>query len=441
MSEINPQATPVPTENAQGINIDNILGGGGVPVPTDALPPDNSTAPEQPAGVPPISSPDLATPVDNTPKEDVDEFDKLLLSAEGLSPEDTALRTNILNTFGASNIDAQGNLLDANNRVVLTKANLDKYVLDGELILDANGNHINELGEVITPAEQVAATNTLVNAAKSEIEQEYGFQFLDADGNPKTYSNTAQGNAELLKDAITNTSVNAVSNFLEARPELKQIFYHLENGGTIDNFVDESFDYTNVNVSALSREQRLNFIRTSFEKQGITNSSSMMKLLEAASDEVLAENTSDALLALNKINESARTQAEEQYQANIAKEQDAINSYWADIKGRIDGGKIKDINIPATEKDKFYEYLSVVKDNQGRSQEQIDMANEDPEFNLQVSYLRFKKLDLNALVNIRARGNKLHSARERFNIHQPQAVTSSPPVSTNGRTVISLNDL
>lgn len=451
MQDNNPQPTPATADNGQGINIDNILGGG-VPMPTNPTPPapttDNVVPPVNtpttdpvvpPAGTAPVVPP--VAPAEPTGNETADEFDKLLLSAEGLSPEDTVLRTNILNKFGASNTDAQGNLLDANNRVVLTKSNLDKYVLDGDLLLDKDGNHINELGEVITPAAQVSATNTFINSAKAEVEKEFGFEFLDVEGKPKTYPNTPEGNAEFVKDAINNTHVNAVSSFLESRPELKQIFYHLETGGTIDNFVNSSFDYSKVDVSALSREQRLNYIKTSFEKQGMTNSASVLKLLEGASDEALAESTSDALLALNKVTENERTQAEKDYTAQVQKEQESINQYWSDIKGRIDGGKIKDITIPASEKDKFYEYLSVVKDNQGRSQEQIDMANEDPDFNLQVSYLRFKKLDFSKLVDIRARGNKLHNARERFNISHPASVPSAPPASTNTQGVIRLEDL
>lgn len=457
MSDTNPQGTPAQVaDNSQGISIDNLLNNLGNTMPEGMTPPDagagtaptptpsTSTTPVNPVVTTPetTTSPagsEQATPP--VPESEVDEFDRILLSADGLSAEDAQLRTNILTKFGASNVDAQGNLLDSNNRVILKKENLDRFILNDELLLDAQGNHVNEFGEIISPAEQVASVNTLVNSAKTKVEEEFGFKFLDAEGKPKTYANTPEGNAELLTDAINNAHVNAVKDFLESNEEVKRIFFHLSTGGTLDNYVNDTFDYTKVNVAELTREQKLNYIKSSFEKQGLQNASSTLKLIEGASDEQLNTSTSEALLALNKITEQARQKAEQDYIAKAQEEERRTNAYWTDIKSRIDGGKLKDITIPANEKQKFFEYIATAVDNQGRSQELIDMANEDPEFGLMVSYLRYKKLDLNALIGIRSRGNKLHNARERFNIAQPAPVASAPPTGTKPSGIISLESL
>lgn len=449
MSDINPQVTPASQENTQGISIDNLLNPITNPITEETPIPENPITPPQ--GTPDVNlptnlPPDPVTPPTTPPvsAEDTDDdgLERLLHSPNGLSAEDLQLRNNIFTTFGAVNSDDKGNLLDANNRVVLSRENLDKYILDGDLLLDNTGNQVNELGEIIKPVGEVQASNSFINTAKDAIEKEYGFSFLDATGQPKRYADTSEGRIELIKDAVKNSHLNAVSSFLDARPDLKEMFFHLEGGGTFDNFVNQSFDYSSVDVSSLSREQKLNYIKSSYEKQGLKNFNSTMKLLETASDEALTESTSDALLALNKITEETRSQAEIDYQARVQQEQQEINTYWDGIKGRITSGKVGDITIPNDEKDKFFTYLASVVDSEGRSQEQIDMAKEDPNFNLMVSYLRFKKLDLSALVNIRARSNRLHNARERFNIHQPAPINNPAPSATqrpNG--IISLEDL
>lgn len=451
MSDTNPQVpSATPAVNTQGISIDTVLSNQGNPMPENApqppvtpATPEAPTTPQAPAtpsapeGTPPVNTP----PAPETPADTADEFEKILLSADGLSPENLELRNNMLTRFGAVSTDAQGNLLDAQNRIVLSRANLDKFIDTGDVLLDAQGNQINEFGEVVASAEQVVASSSFVNNARTAIEEEFGFQFLDAEGKPKTYENSTAGNLEFVKDAITNTHYNAVANFLNTNEELKQIFFHLQNGGTVDNYVNESFDYTKVDVKSLSREQKLNYIKTSFEKQGLKNAGSTLKLLESASDESVTEAASDALLALNGITEDARTQAEQEYQRKLEEHERKLDAYWNERKGRIDGGKIGDITIPANEKDKFFDYIATAKDNQGRSQEQIDMASEDADTSLMISYLRYKKLKLDDFINIRARSNKLHTARERFNIPQPTAVPITTPANKRPNDTISLENL
>ena len=462
MTEINPQVTPTQVENTQGISIDDIVGTGGVPLsnlptldvianPEGFVPPatqDKSNLNTTPTPTPVSTSTqdvDPATPPANTPPADEapqqDELTQLLLSADPNNAEDTAIRTNIFTKFGATSADASGNLLDASGRIVLSRSNLDNYIDTGNLLLDANGNHVNEQGEILTPATEVQANNTFVQATQTAIEEEFGFTFKDSEGNPKAYANSIDGMKEFVVDAVNNANVNAVAQFLNGNDELKQIYFHLANGGTIDNFVNETFDYTSVDVATLTREQKLNYIKTAFDKQGLKNMGSTIKLLEGASDEALVESTSDALLTLAKLTEETKTQAEQTYLANKQRQEEEAASYWSGLKSIIDTGKVGEISIPNDEKDKFYNYIAVVKDSSGRSQEQIDMDNEDPNFGLMVSYLRYKNLKLDDLIKIRARSNRVHSAKERFGISTP-VPTPSPAPRTNApsSTVISLND-
>lgn len=463
MSDNNSQTTPQ-GNNVEEVTLDNMLGGGlglipkedtpNTPVPTSQqesgqtqpiTPVQPTEQPQAPVQAPAQASAQAPAQQQIASIDGEQELLNILLSAngQGLSAEDIQLRTNILTKFGASSADAQGNLLDANGKIVLSKINLDNYIDSGELLLDANGNHVDELGNILTPATEVGAVNSFVSNTKSAIEQEYGFSLTDENGNPKVYENTNEGNMSLIKDVIDTTYVSAVTNFLNSNNDIKQLYYHLQTGGTKEDFLNDTVDYSSIDTSTLSRDQKLDYIKTSFEKQGLKNATSMLNILSGASDDAVNEATNDALLALNKINQDNQAQKEADYNAQLQQQAKEREDYWNGIKGIIDSGKLKDITIPNEEKEKFFNYLALAVDNNGRSQEQLDMANEEPDFNLMVSYLRYKKLDLNQLINIRSRANRLHSVRDRFNIVQPARVDSNPaPNTTNtARDVISLENL
>lgn len=388
-----------------------------------------------PASVDPVQGQQQAQPpVNPSPTDTPSEEDNLtsLLSADNslLSEEDRALKNTLLSTFGAAGVDTNGNLINEQGQVVLSKESLDKYIDTGEVLLDAQGNQIDETGKIIKPASEVNVANTIIELSKNAIEQELGFTLLDSEGKPKSYSNSVEGSTELLKDVAANATVNAVTAFLNSNPDLKDIYFHLANGGKLDDYTSSNVDYTAVDVTALDRTGKLNYIKQSFEQQGLKNAGSLIKTLEQSSDEALTQAAADAIITLKQVSEDAKVEREREYQLNQQKEAQALEEYWNNVNSVITNGKLKDINIPNAEKEDFFKYLAVPINSKGESQEMIDAEKEDNEDRLLLSYLRFKKFNLNDLVNLKAKTNRLEQLRSRVGIPNPKIENAQ--ARTNG---------
>lgn len=440
----NGQQNPQGNQNPQGslpsldAVIDATLGIGGTPAGTEPVTPPAGTE-----GNPPIEGgqqqaqgqqaqgqQQAQPPANNSPIEEDNITSLLSADDSSLSEEDRTLKNTLLSTFGAAGIDANGNLVNEQGQVVLSKDSLDKYIDTGEVLLDAQGNQIDETGKIIKPASEVNTANTIIELSKNAIEQELGFTLLDSEGKPKSYSNSVEGSTELLKDVATNATVNAVTAFLNSNPELKDIYFHLANGGKLDDYTASNIDYTAVDVTTLDRTGKLNYIKQSFEQQGLKNAGSLIKTLEQSSDEALTQAAADAIITLKQVSEDAKVEREREYQLNQQKEAQALEEYWNNVNSVITNGKLKDINIPNAEKEDFFKYLAVPINSKGESQEMIDAEKEDNEDRLLLSYLRFKKFNLNDLVNLKAKTNRLEQLRSRVGIPNPKIENAQ--ARTNG---------
>lgn len=440
----NGQQNPQGNQNPQGslpsldAVIDATLGIGGTPAGTEPVTPPAGTE-----GTPPVEGgqqqaqgqqaqqqQQAQPPANNSPIEEDNLTSLLSADDSSLSEEDRTLKNTLLSTFGAAGIDANGNLVNEQGQVVLSKDSLDKYIDTGEVLLDAQGNQIDETGKIIKPASEVNVANTIIELSKNAIEQELGFTLLDSEGKPKSYSNSVEGSTELLKDVATNATVNAVTAFLNSNPELKDIYFHLANGGKLDDYTASNIDYTTVDVTTLDRTGKLNYIKQSFEQQGVKNAGSLIKTLEQSSDEALTQAAADAIITLKQVSEDAKVQREREYQLNQQKEAQALEEYWNNVNSVITNGKLKDINIPNAEKDDFFKYLAVPINSKGESQEMIDAEKESEEDRLLLSYLRFKKFNLNDLVNLKAKTNRLEQLRSRVGIPNPKIENAQ--ARTNG---------
>ena len=440
----NGQQNPQGNQNPQGslpsldAVIDATLGIGGTPAGTEPVTPPAGTE-----GTPPVEGgqqqaqgqqtqqqQQAQPPANNSPIEEDNLASLLSADDSSLSEEDRTLKNTLLSTFGAAGIDANGNLVNEQGQVVLSKDSLDKYIDTGEVLLDAQGNQIDETGKIIKPASEVNVANTIIELSKNAIEQELGFTLLDSEGKPKSYSNSVEGSTELLKDVATNATVNAVTAFLNSNPELKDIYFHLVNGGKLDDYTASNIDYTAIDVTTLDRTGKLNYIKQSFEQQGLKNAGSLIKTLEQSSDEALTQAAADAILTLKQVSEDAKAEREREYQLNQQKEAQALEEYWNNVNSVITNGKLKDINIPNAEKEDFFKYLAVPINSKGESQEMIDAEKEDNEDRLLLSYLRFKKFNLNDLVNLKAKTNRLEQLRSRVGIPNPKIENAQ--ARTNG---------
>ena len=367
----------------------------------------------------------------------------LLLSADenSLSTEDRQLRETVYSTFGAVNVDSHGNLLNAEGKVVLSADNLDKYIDTGEVLTDAKGNQIDEAGNILKPASELVNANTLVELSRQNFEKEYGYSLLDAEGKPKVYSNSVEGSSQLLKDVADNATINAVSSFLTGNPQVKDIYFHLANGGTLEDYTSSNVDYGSLDLTDMSKEAKLHYIKQSFERQGLKNSASIMKTLEMSSEETITSTAADAIITLKQISEEKAVERENAYKAQQLAQEQEVDKYWNEVSSVIKGGKIKDITIPDAEKDGFFKYLAVPINSKGESQEMLDVEEEDTDFNLMISYLRYKKYDLSKLVTARAKVNKLDELRNRVGVSNPKIENAQARTNGNRATDVGIPTL
>ena len=378
-----------------------------------------STPPENPPaeGSAPASNEPGTPPAGTPPTNEVDDVVKLLTTNEGLlSADDKQLKSLVFNTFGASSVDYKGNLLDANGNVVLTAANLDKYIAEGEVPLDANGNQINALGQIVKQAEDVQASYNPVNNAKNFIEQELGINFVDEEGKPIQFDNSAEGVQQFAKEVALRSRVNAVEAFLNQNPTTKDFFFHVANGGKVEDYTANTVDYTSIDVTSLSTEEKMNYIKQSYDKQGVKNAGTILNLLKNASAEAVTEAAADALLALNDLDAADKKAREDAYTAAQLAETKRVEDYWNNVKSVIDKGNLKNLQIPATERNDFFKYIAEPINANGETREMVDANKEDPTFGLLVSYVRYKGGDISKFIQSSAQVNRLEQLKQRVGV-------------------------
>lgn len=423
----------------QGTVLDNMTNlptgpQGGEPAPSGNEP--LAETPE-PSGTPPVTPP-ANTPANTPAKSAVapieDDVVKLLATDDSLlSAEDAEFKTSVYNKFQAVGVDFKGNLLNAEGEVVLTADDFNNYIDTGAVPLDEAGNQINAKGEIITPAEEVKDSASIADLTKALIEEELGYKFLAEDGTPKSYPNSAEGTYQLAKDAIIAAQTSAVSAFLNINPTLKQVFYHLENGGDLNDFTQSAVDYTAIDVNSLSKDQKLDYIRNAYEKQGVTNTESIMKLLESVGEDKITQSTAEALLTLKEISDKEMIAQEKAHQQREQQEQEEADKYWNQIKSVIDKGTLKDLQIPANERLDFYKYIAEPINAKGETREMLDARKESDESQLMISYLRYKGGDVSKLVKSKATTNRLESLKQRMGVNTPIPKIETNKERTNSR--------
>ena len=279
-----------------------------------------------------------------------------------------------------------------------------------------------------------------------EIADEYGFNFVDESNNPKVYSDDKEGRRAFAEDIIANTSQVAVSSFLDSQPELKDVFYYLQNGGDLKDYSSKEVDYTAIDINNLSKEEKLSFVRQSLERQNIKNGASMLKLIENAGDDQIAQSTAEALLTLSELTSEEREDNERAYQAKLEEDNKKVEEYWDKVEGVIKQGKLRDLNIAESDRADFFKYIASPINGKGETQERIDASKEDIEFNLMVSYLRYKKYDISKLVNDRAGTSRLDKFKNKFTNPNPKIESSNRRVKeenqkTGGSYTPNIEDL
>lgn len=372
----------------------------GNPITVD---PNSSTTgkPEPPANEPPAT---------NTEVETFEQTIAKLNNDATLTPEDKEYKALLLDTFKGTGIDAQGNLVDKDNKVVLSSDKLKAYLDNDELPFDANGNVVNDKGEIIKTKEDYLKENSVVIPIIKDIEENFGIKFPEG----FTPEESNAGIVEIVNEALKQDRRNTVVGFLDSNPELKAYAQHIALGGTAENYTSSNIDYKNIDIKKLEESAKLDLIKKSFTAQGNPNPEQLVEIIKKSGEEDLNKAVASAVLFLDgkqKETNEARDNAIRQQEIDSAK---ATDDYWKEVTQVVTKGTIGNIQIPLNKRQAFVDYMNKPVNDKRQSQEMIDAEKEGIEQDLLISYLRFNGGRIDTLATQIARQEKTNLLQDRF---------------------------
>lgn len=219
-----------------------------------------------------------------------------------------------------------------------------------------------------------------------ETEKEYEDS---VDGLKEWLDDTKRANFQEYKESIVN-------------PIAQQFIDFLESGGSPDEFIQRSSefpDYANLNLE--DEDTAKNVLRDHFSIQGYENQEIediINEYSEIGSLQKHAKNAQSKLIKHAEKEIEALTKEQKRVEAErIAK----LEKEAEDLKAAIyESDNISGFKLTATDKDKFYQYLTkpVKQDSRGRiyTQSMLDTTEEDK---LKMAYFKFRKFDLSEIEN------------------------------------------
>lgn len=415
------------------ININDVLGGGNNPIPINppVIPepivpqvvnngegqPTPTTTPQPqpipqpqgtqiPAGLggnePPITTP---VPVNEPFKDIITSF----LDAN-ITEDLKADRDALLSGFKATNLDATGNLLNAEGKIVLSADKVQAFVLDNKLPLNEKLEVVNDLGEVVKSREDYLTENSVITPVKTKLEQEFGIT-LPAD---LQFSDDENGIAELTTAVVKQVRQSAVGGFLQANPEIKGFAEHLALGGTAQNYSSSAVDYKSVKVKDIEVDAKVELIKKALTFQGNPDPDGFVKLVKGAGEEEINKHTSNALVYLDKKQTEDNANRTARVEAQIAADKQESEQYWNQVNTVVASGKVGMLQIPTTERQAFYDYMSKPINEDGDSQFNIDNDKTTLDFDLSTAYLLYKGGDISKVAAVIAKADRVQTLKERM---------------------------
>lgn len=275
-------------------------------------------------------------------------------------------------------IGEDGNLYDEENNVFKTVDQVNDFI-------EENGIEDNDGDPNLTIDNVIEAI---------------GVDIVDEEGNAITFENTPEGIAEYVR-AVNENNIAAIqeatyNELVDNVPGLDRFINYVRANGTYEGF-GETTDY-NVELVESDEAQLEEVIRESFKVFKKGNPDAYIKYCK----------DSGSLFDVAKDELNALQEADRDYQAAIAEEAAAkeeaelqeLEDYWNEVQHVISDGKIGNYRIPeniiverqgkkvSVSRDDFFNYVSGVVDDEGRTQYDIDKANKAPEEKLNNELLK-----------------------------------------------------
>lgn len=369
-------------------------------------PVDNPAANPAPVTEPPANDPPAPTPGEEDDKGDNADVDvpsniksfEDLVSIVGtkdfdkLSENEKNDLTDIVDTFGGEAFNKDGAIVDDKGAVLYTADQVKHYLTEGELPVDDNGNFVDATGAVVKSKVELFRENTTVGTVMNALSKNFNVSFRE-DWTPEDNEDSL---VDVVNKVVKFAESRSVEGYMNANPELEAFRKHLLLHGSADGYKSSSVDYDSVVVKDLSKDAKQLYIAEAYKASGRTLTPTFSKYLESLGEEDLNIEVA-ANLAVLKGEQVKRQQTVDaqlkQQELDSAKE---IEQYYTAVTNTIKSGKLSNINIPIPEREAFLAYVTTPTQN-GMSKDMIDAEKDDVNFDLLMSYLRFKGKDIGAL--------------------------------------------
>jgi len=347
---------------------------------------------------------------------------------------------NLLAEKNGANYDKEGNLLDKDNKVILTKdevtnsftPKLDLFNNNGDLV-DAKGTVLktkadieaerlaaikegeegeeeipelyNAAGDLIKPDGTVIKTKAEIDSNINEddgavtvILKKYGIKPVDEAGQPLVFEDTIEDFEKAANLVVQARLKEQENNFLDSQPkDVKEYYLHRANGNAPEDFFKRvEFDVDNIVLEKDKPEILKKVIKEGAIARGYNEETADKMVQRSEAVQALFEDAGVELQFMQSSKEAKNAE----YEANLAAQKAANDATIKETRAaitaiiqnkNIDGLKIIDADIPA-----FTDYL--LKDNGKGSAYQQALEALTREQEMKLAYWMFKGYDVTKLV-------------------------------------------
>ena len=324
---------------------------------------------------------------------------------------------------GATDFDAEGNLVDAEGKQIASYEDLvNKVGAEEDAVFDDAGNLLNAEGKITTTKYELDLADSEVN----KIGKELGYEFEGADGKIKLYKEGTEGLKELATDMATYQAQEANDNLFNSNPVLREVSKHLLAGGDLEDF-QKPIDYSGVDITKMTFDGKKAAIKSSYMAEGLAEARAS-KLVETLEEGAELDAEVKASLTILQDKQDEKEEARQDLLITQERErQENMNTYWNNVKSSVTKGDLDGFNIPEQDKDSFFTYLAIpVKD--GQSQDMLDKEERTLGGELKEAYYRFKGYDVSDVVSEGVSRNRVKSLRQRIAEKKEMTHSSKPHI-------------
>lgn len=305
-------------------------------------------------------------------------------------------------------VDAEGNLIDKNNKVFKEAKDVKDFLKQFEV-------------------DDTDDKENAIDVAK--IIEKVGFEVTDENDKPITFENTPDGVASYINEVLdakrTEYAQAGVQQLIDKFPIVSDFLnYYVANGNSYEGF-GQVRDRSTIVIDENNTAQQEAIVREAFKESGKVGSiddyisflKSTNRLLDAAKQDLATLQENDKRVKAEQA-EAAQCKIEEDKKAEIA--------YWGKVKSAIDKKEIAGYKIPETilinkngkqsaaTADDFFNYLYQV-DDKGYSRYERELMETPEEEQLQNdllrAYLKFTGGNYSNLVDLAIASEKTKTLR------------------------------